>query len=109
METEISTRSRNLGYGFSTQPNGEGPFGVVPPAAPRVHGGLRSVEGEMNRVSRLFGGSGTEVRTRIFVGGRPVVAAHDGLGWIKRPPSGGLVERMREGETIRVRLGAPGE
>lgn len=130
METTISARSRNLGYGWSTTPDRDAPSpSIVPPSAPNASGGLATVEREAQYHGRVCSG-GVYSAARLFVGGRPITGVWDphriqyapdltdaelggpaiprmvdiGPGLVM-PRIGEIVDQLREGRTLRVRLG----
>lgn len=123
-ETTISSRTRNLGYGWTTQPV-QTPSGleIEPVEGPDVIGGLRTVEDERRSAGRVVSG-GTYYRERLFIGKRPILAVwgsyFDGpdtsdehwgnsdnwkTGWVSYRV-GEVLTQLRDGESIRVKLGA---
>jgi len=90
----ITTRNRNLGYGWSNQPV-QTPSGLsIEEPQEMVYGGLRTVEQERTRaIARNSGNSWAE---RLFVGHRPVRAPWD---------VGEIIWRLREFGSAEVELG----
>lgn len=73
---KITTRTRSLGYGWTTQPE-RNRAAIVQVTAPDVVGGLRAVETEREKHLRAVSG-GTWSNAALFLGGRRVVVAG---GW----------------------------
>ena len=73
---KITTRTRSLGYGWTTQPH-RSRASIVEVTAPDVVGGLRTVEAERAKHLRAVSG-GTWSNSALFLGGKRVVAAG---GW----------------------------
>jgi hypothetical protein len=78
MLVHVSTRSRNLGYGWTneveqSEPNRSGHrhLRVRQVTRPEVTGGLRTVQEERTRAGKLCSG-GVSWREAYFVGGRKV-------------------------------------
>lgn len=72
---KITTRTRSLGYGWTTQPE-RNRAAIVEVTAPDVVGGLRAVEAERTKHLRAVSG-GAWSNAALFLGGKRVVAA----GW----------------------------
>jgi len=76
----LSSRSRNLGYGWSTRTTDvNGTWRLVPPTEPSATGGLRTVNAEIDR-RNLICGNGTYFSDSLFVGGMPVMEYRDYCG-----------------------------
>lgn len=104
----ISSRTRNRGLGWSTQPRGRG-TGITPPSGPDVSGGLRTIERELERVHRATSG-GVYHRIRLFVGARAVVAWDVAGEWCDGERDLGLLlDEVRRGEVVTVRVQQDGE
>ena len=76
-QVTVTRRTRNLGFGFSTQPApnyGPGPATILPPTEPQFVGTVRQVVGEIqaDRVFQSLRSGGTFMSRQWFVGGRPV-------------------------------------
>jgi hypothetical protein len=108
----LTSRSRNLGYGWSNQPSGNGPLAICKPAAPDASGGLRAVENEITRATRF--NSGNFRSGQLFVAGKPVIARwgayEDQTGWHQGWVSldrgflvNELLAELRDGGAVRVR------
>lgn len=69
-EVTITSHTRSLGYGWTTQPSGDG-TAISPVSAPGVVGTPRQIEDEIRRVSRIVGSAYS--RSALFVGGRRIV------------------------------------
>lgn len=133
-EVTISSKSRNLGLGWSNgverifNQRGESSLRIAAPTAPAATGGLRTIVKELAHAGRA--NSGNDWSARLFVGGQTVDAVWDhhfeitgqknvidgqgrervdpvqtyrGQTWM-RCAVGDLIDRLRAGETLRVRL-----
>jgi hypothetical protein len=67
----ITTRARNLGYASSSTPTGRNTE-IEQPAAPRVTGGIATIERALAYDHRIYSG-GVFWRNELFVGGARVV------------------------------------
>lgn len=118
----ISSRSRNLGYGWTNQPeryiqpNGESGLRIQSVDKPDVTGGLASIEAERNRARRI--NNGNWWNERLFVAGRPITAIHGYTSdddyetvrecWYRVDSDTHvdmLLSDLRRGESVTVRLG----
>ena len=107
MDTTISSRSRNLGLGWSNTPARNG--GIAVASAPDVTGGLRSIEAEWQRARQL--NSTNDWSASLFVGGRRVVAwwtlVYDGndyeMGWASSVNINSILADLRDRSEVRVR------
>jgi len=110
--TTISSRSRNLGYGWTNQPRqyrnsrGDSLLGVPLPSSPDVTGGLRTIETERARAVR--GNAGNDWSESLFVAGRRIAYADSETTYIFNGSShafvGDIILALREGHTVIVRL-----
>lgn len=73
---KITTRTRSLGYGWTTQPERDR-AAIVQVNAPDVVGGLRTVEAERTKHARAVSG-GAWSNAALFLGSKRVVTAG---GW----------------------------
>lgn len=112
----LTSRSRNLGFGWSNQPSGRDALSITAPTAPDAVGGLRSVENELSRAIRL--NSGNYWSGRLFIAGKAVVArwgvyetaAGWQQGWVcvdRLDFINEILTELREGGSVRVRTEAP--
>ena len=68
----ITSRTRNLGYGWTTAPDRTAKTAsILPVTAPIVKGGIKAVETELERRRKVTSG-GTWYNEALFVGGKPV-------------------------------------
>ena len=69
----INTRTK-LGWAYSTQPSGDGPYGIVPPDKPRIAGTARTIarKRQEDPVYRSLEGAGRS--ERWFHAGRPLMS-----------------------------------
>lgn len=113
MERTISSRSRNLGLGWTNRPvqtyNSRGQsagLGFNAPRRPSAVGGPRAVEQELHDATKL--NSGNDWTAAFFVAGEPVNAWTVGGGdewWVlnRRDEIHMLLSFLREGIAVRVR------
>lgn len=111
-ETTISSRSRNLGYGWSNQASqyrnsrGESLLGVSVSTSPDVTGGLKTIETERARAQR--GNAGNDWSESLFVAGRRIAYATSETTYIYNGSShasvGDIILALREGHTVTVNL-----
>ena len=73
MSTRISARSRNLSYGWATQPvrRANGGAAIAEPTAPTEQGGPATLRRQFAALERAQLG-GAWYRGRVFVGGVPI-------------------------------------
>lgn len=74
---KITTRTRSLGYGWTTKPATCDRAAIAQVTAPDVVGGLRTVEAERTKHARAVSG-GTWSNAALFLGSKRVVTAG---GW----------------------------
>lgn len=67
MSIRISTRSRNIGFGWSCIPTGKGTE-ITKPTKPDVYGSLKAVEAEVKQMLKTCSG-GIWYRCVLWVGG----------------------------------------
>ncbi len=113
-EATISARSRNLGYGWTTQRGdlGGGPMLLIP-TGPGVTGGLANIELEMYRASRIIGDGGCYCDA-MYVGGLTISGVwspHRQFADLRGPGPGWeawsireIINALRAGDRLRVRL-----
>ncbi len=106
----ISSRIRNLGFGWETQPEQtEHGLTIKAVTAPDVTGSLRQCEAAAERMRRVVSG-GAYYDTAVFVGGKPVVNydvpsnldTPEPRHWF--PGNGNLLAELREYGKVRVTL-----
>ena len=110
--TTISSRSRNLGYGWSNRASqyhnsrGDNLLGVSVSTSPDVTGGLKAIETE--RARALRGNAGNDWSESLFVAGRRIAYADSETTYIFNGSShafvGDIILALREGHTVIVRL-----
>lgn len=110
-EHTLTSRSRNLGLGWSNMP-GRQSLEIVPLSTPDASGGLRAIESELARAQRL--NSGNFWSARLFVAGA-LIASRWGVywagddyreGWVRvssRDEIATVLTELREGLAVRVR------
>ncbi len=114
-ETTISSRSRNLGYGWTNQPRqyrnsrGDSLLSVSRSTGPDVSGGLKTILTERARAQR--GNAGNDWSEALFVAGRRIAYATSDTTYIYNGNShasvGDIILALREGHTVAVRLEHP--
>lgn len=108
----ISSRSRNLGYGWSNRASqyhnsrGESLLGVPFPTSPDVTGGLKSLLTERARAQR--GNAGNYWSEALFVAGHRIAYATSETTYIYNSTSHAsvvdIILALREGHTVTVNL-----